>query len=159
MGKNLIPEIAQMLGVTIEEEFKIKDKHSGFVSDKTYKFSENALMYFHQEDGNICRIVADSMTLCSLLNGYLEVVKLPWRPKKGEDYYTFGTSAGVWMVWQQHWTNHPFDYAVLAKGWVYHSKKEAEFALSKVAPVFNAKYNCKFFCEAPYKVEEVVEDD
>ena len=76
MAKNLIPQIAQMLGVAIGEEFKIKDKHSEFVSDKTYKFSENALMYFHQEDGNICRIVADSMTLCSLLNGYLEVVIL-----------------------------------------------------------------------------------
>lgn len=142
MSKNLIPEITQHLGVAIGEEFKIKDKHGKFLGDKTYKFSENALMYFHQEDGNICRIVADSMTLCSLLNGNFEVAKLPWNLKNGEDYYTFGISAGVWVVWQQHWTNHPFDYALLAKGWVYPSKKEAEFALSKVAPEFDAKYSC-----------------
>lgn len=140
MSKNLIFEIAQMLGVTIGEEFKIKDKQDNFVSDKTYKFSENALMYFYQEDGDICRIVAGSQTLCSLLNGNFEVVKLPWHLKKGEEYYTFTGTSEKWIVWKQRWTNHPIDYALLAKGWVYPSKKEAEFALSKVAKEYDVDY-------------------
>lgn len=33
MGKNLIPEIAKMLGVEVGEEFKVEG-----VADKTYKF-------------------------------------------------------------------------------------------------------------------------
>ena len=139
MAKNLIPEIARMLGVEIGEEFKIKDKHGEFVSDKTYKFSENALMYFHQEDDNIYRIVSRT-TLCSLLNGNYEIVKLPWKPKKSEDYYTFGGSDGIWRVSQQHWTCHPFDLAVLAKGWVFHTREGAESALPKVAAEMGVKF-------------------
>ena len=139
MAKNLIPEIIQMLGVAIGEEFKIKDKHGEFVSDKTYKFSENALMYFHQEDDNIYRIVSRT-TLCSLLNGNYEIVKLPWKPKKGEDYYTFGGSDGIWRVSQQHWTCHPFDLALFEKGWVYRTRAEAEAALHAVAAEMGVKH-------------------
>lgn len=142
MAKNLIPQIAQMLGVAIGEEFKIKDKHSEFVSDKTYKFSENALMYFHQEDGNICRIVADSMTLCSLLNGYLEVVKLPWKPKEKEHYYTFTSTYKYtkWKIGLNFWHTEPQNLAFLKAGWVFRTREEAEAALPKVAAEFGVDY-------------------
>lgn len=141
MAKNLIPEIIQMLGVVIGEEFKIKDKHGEFVSDKTYKFSENALMYFHQEDDNIYRIVSRT-TLCSLLNGNYEVVKLPWKPRKGDDYYTFsfGGLSEEWVVVKQQWDAHPYERALLDKGWVYRTRDEAKSALPDVAAEIGAEY-------------------
>lgn len=142
MSKNLIPEIARMLGVEIGEEFKIKDKHGEFVSDKTYKFSENALMYFHQDD-NIYRIVSRT-TLCSLLNGNYEVVKLPWKPKKGEKYYTFVLMVTLmsdkWVVRSSRWDGLPNEYALLDKGWVYRSEKEAQAALPSVAKELGVEY-------------------
>lgn len=138
MAKNLITQIAQMLGVAIGEEFKIKDKHGEFVSDKTYKFSENALMYFHQDD-NIYRIVSRT-TLCSLLNGNYEVVKLPWKPKKGDAYYTFEVFRGKWVVRSVWWTGVPRNYALLDKGWVFRTKEEAEDALPAVAKEIGVEY-------------------
>lgn len=143
MAKNLIPEIIQMLGVAIGEEFKIKDKHGEFVSDKTYKFSENALMYFHQEDDNIYRIVSRT-TLCSLLNGNYEIVKLPWKPKKGEKYYTFVLMVALmsdkWVVRSSRWDGLPNEYALLDKGWVYRTEAEAQDALTKVAAEMGVEY-------------------
>jgi hypothetical protein len=139
MAKNLIPEIIQMLGVAIGEEFKIKDKHGEFVSDKTYKFSENALMYFHQEDDNIYRIVSRT-TLCSLLNGNYGIVKLPWKPKKGEYYYTFELLGDKWVVHSSWWGGFPNEYAMLDKGWVYRTCEEAEAALPKVAEELGVEY-------------------
>lgn len=139
MAKNLIPEICKMLGVELGEEFKIKDKHGEFVSDKTYKFSENALMYFHQEDDNIYRIVSRT-TLCSLLNGNYEIIKLPWKPKKGETYYTFELLNGKWIVHLLWWTDSPNGYALLDKGWVYRTEAEAQDALPKVAAEMGVDY-------------------
>lgn len=143
MAKNLIPEIIQMLGVAIGEKFKIKDKHGEFVSDKTYKFSENALMYFHQEDDNIYRIVSRT-TLCSLLNGNYEIVKLPWKPKKGDTYFTFVLMVVLmgdkWVVRSSRWGGLPNEYALLDKGWVFRTKEEAEDALPKVAAEIGIDY-------------------
>lgn len=139
MAKNLIPEIAYMLGVEIWEEFKIKDKHGEFVSDKTYKFSENALMYFHQEDDNIYRIVSRT-TLCSLLNGNYGIVKLPWKPKKGEYYYTFELLGDKWVVRSLHWGGFPNEYGLLEKGWVYRTCAEAQSALPAVAKEMGVDY-------------------
>lgn len=143
MAKNLIPEIIQMLGVAIGEEFKIKDKHGEFVSDKTYKFSENALMYFHQEDDNIYRIVSRT-TLCSLLNGNYEIVKLPWKPKVGEKYYSFGGKfigdSSIWIIVDVIWDGLAYDVDMLDKGWVFRTKEEAKAALPAVAAELGVEY-------------------
>lgn len=80
MGKNLIPQIAKILGVELYEEFKIKDRHGELISDKTYKFGKNTLLYCYQDD-DIC-YTASRTTLQSLLNGKYEIVKIPWKPKK-----------------------------------------------------------------------------
>lgn len=82
----------------------------------------------------------DHGALNSLLKGKMEIVKLPWKPKKGEEYYTFGTSAGEWEVSQQRWTCHPFDLAVLDKGWVYRTRAEAETALPAVAKEMGVEF-------------------
>lgn len=134
MSKNLIPQIAEMLNVEIGEEFKVKG------DNVTYKFTSDGLKLI-QCDGFGLEITVDANPkLYSLLNGKDEIIKIPYKPKNGEDYYTFGTSAGKWMVWGQRWTNHPVDLALLAKGWVFRSNKEAEAELPKVAIEFGAKY-------------------
>lgn len=136
MSKNLIPEICKLLGVELGEEFKIKDDPDGFVSNETYKFSENALLY--QNVSDYC--LASDFTLRSLLTGDVEIIKLPWKPKAGEDYYSFCRFRGQWCVWQQQWSNHPVDLAMLTKGWVYRTREEAKAALPAVAEELGVEY-------------------
>ncbi len=129
MAKNLIPEIAHMLGVELGEEFKVEG------DNRTYWFDLDGL-----HSGEYVAEDEDDAMLHDLLCGEVEIVKLPWKPKKGEDYYTFSGSDDIWRVSQQHWTCHPFDLAVLAKGWAYHTREEAESALPKVAAEMGVKF-------------------
>ncbi len=134
MSKNLIPQIAQMLGVAIGEEFKIKGE-----DELTYRFDSDGLKLTHDSGIELAQTSAN-VAFVDLVNGKDEIVKLPWKPKKGEDYYTFGGSDGSWRVSQQHWTCHPFDLALFEKGWVYRTRAEAEAALPTVAKEMGVEY-------------------
>ena len=134
MAKNLIPEIAKLLGVEVGEEFKVKDEDG-----LTYRFTDDGLKITYNGGVEISNISTNS-AFVALVDGEDEIVKLPWKPKIGEDYYTFGGSYDIWHVSQQHWTCHPFDLAVLAKGWAYHTREEAESALPEVAAEMGVEY-------------------
>lgn len=135
MSKNLIPQIAQMLGVEIGEEFKVdRYEYNGL----TFKFAENMLMSRSDLKGAVWGTTY--VILSELLGGNAEIVKISWKPKKGEDYYTFGGSDGSWRVSQQHWTCHPFDLALFEKGWVYRTRAEAEAALHAVTEEMGVEY-------------------
>ena len=135
MAKNLMPEIARMLGVKVGEKFKVKGD-----DELTYRFTSDGLKLTYNNNMEISGSAA-SAALIALLNGKDEIVKLQWKPKNGQGYYTFGTSVGKkWMIWQQLWNNHPVDLALLDKGWIYRTREEAEAALPAVAKAMNVKY-------------------
>lgn len=134
MSKNLIPEICKMLGVELGEAFKIKGE-----DELTYRFDSDGLKLTHDSGIELAKISSD-VAFAALVKGTDEIVKLPWKPKKGEYYYTFGCRIGEWEVSQQLWTCHPFDLAVLAKGWAYPTREEAESALPKIATEMGVKY-------------------
>lgn len=135
MSKNLIPQIAQMLGVELGEEFKIKGEDELM----TYRFNSDGLQVTYG-DGIELSYISTNSAFVALVNGTDEIVKPQWKPKKGEDYYTFGGSDGSWRVSQQHWTCHPFDLALFEKGWVYRTRAEAEAALHAVAAEMGVKH-------------------
>lgn len=133
MSKNLIPQIAEMLGLQLGEEFKIKG-YDGL----TYKLTDNGLE-LTAVDGQKTKWF-DHGALNSLLKGKMEIVKLPWKPKKGETYYTFELLGGKWIVHLLWWAGSPNGYALLEKGWVFRSQAEAEAALPKVAAEMGVEY-------------------
>ena len=133
MAKNLIPEIARMLGVELLEEFKVEG------DNRTYWFDLDGL--------HSCEYVAedeDDAMLHDLLCGEVEIVKLPWKPKKGETYYTFVLMVVLmgdkWVVRSSRWGGLPNEYALLDKGWVYRTEAEAQDALPKVAAEMGVDY-------------------
>lgn len=134
MSKNLIPEIAKMLGVEIGEEFKIKG-YKGLV----YKFVDDELIVNSTDDKG-CSGLAANMTLVSLLKGKREIVKLPWKPKLGSTFYSFEIVYGKWVACSYTWVNSPHNYALLGKGWVYRTEAEAQAALPKAAAEFGVEY-------------------
>ena len=133
MAKNLIPEIARMLGVEIGEEFKVKGR------EYIFHFVDNGLIAY-RTDGSALPYENCLAHFLWLINGEEEIVKLPWKPKEGEYYYTFNLSAGKWIVRSSWWIDSPNEYALLDKGWVYRSQAEAEAALPKVAAEMGVEY-------------------
>lgn len=132
MAKNLIPQIAQMLGVEIGEDFKIK----GY-TEQTYRFDDDGLKVIYSY---LMKKTFANVMLGSLLAGQVEIVKLPWKPKKGDVYFTFEVFRGKWVVRSVWWTGEPCNYALLDKGWVFRTKEEAEDALTKVAAEMGVEY-------------------
>lgn len=129
MSKNLIPKIAEMLGVELGEEFKVK----GY--DPTCWFDLDGLHF----DGWVAEDEEDAM-LHNLLCGEAEIIKLPWKPKKGDAYFTFGLLGDKWVVRSLWWGGFPEEYALLSKGWMYRSEKEAQAALPTVAKELGVEY-------------------
>ena len=134
MAKNLIPEIAQMLGVEIGEDFKIK----GY-GERIYRFDNSGLQLIYDNGVRNLNITAN-MALSCLLSGDIEIVKLPWKPKKGDAYFTFDLMGNKWSTNSYWWGGFPEEYALLDKGWVFRTKAEAETALPKVAAEMGVEY-------------------
>lgn len=78
--------------------------------------------------------------ISGLLSGDLEIVNLPWKPKKGDVYFTFGLLGDKWVVRSLWWGGFPEEYALLDKGWVYHTGEAAESALPEIATEMGVEY-------------------
>ena len=136
MSKNLIPEIAKLLGVEVGEEFKVKGD-----DETTYSFTDDGLKLIYNGCIGIAEISSDA-AFVDLVNGKDEIVKLPWKPKKGEGYWTFNVffGSGKWAIASFAWGDEVFDKAVLKAGWVYRTREEAEAALPAVATEMGVEY-------------------
>ena len=131
MAKNLIPEICKMLGVELGEEFKIEG------DNRTYWFDLDGL-----HSGEYVAEDEDDAMLHDLLCGEVEIVKLPWKPKQDETFYTFGIHAteNKWVVVSVKWWDNVKNLALYKIGWVYRSQAEAEAALPAVATEMGVRY-------------------
>lgn len=136
MAKNLIPEIARMLGVELGEEFKVVYK-VGF--EIICNFTKEGVFVY--EEG--CSGKHDKELLIDIICGKAEIVKLPWKPKAGEMYWTFGLYSlqdPLWVVTSARWRNSPSDMALLEHGWVFNSRKAAEDMLPSAAQARGFRY-------------------
>ena len=143
MAKNLIPQIARMLGVEVGEEFKIK----GAADWMLFHFEERGLRVRNVDEKVELSDGVDGALFERLLGGYLEIVKLPWKPKMNERYWSFMVRRNYaapdkieWSPAISIWTEHPTDLALLDKGWVYRTKEEAKAALPEAAKEMGVDY-------------------
>ena len=130
MSKNLIPKIAELVGVELGEEFQVK----GDDNEMTYIFTDDGLKITYAGGIEISQISTNS-AFAALVMGKDEIIKLPWKPKEGEKYWGFWYSSlnDAWIVLLYTWGNNPADFAFYKAGWVYRTKEEAQAALPKVA--------------------------
>lgn len=137
MSKNLIPEITQMLGVELGEEFKIKGEDELM----TYRFNSDGLQVTYG-DGIEIPYISTNLAFVALVMGKDEIVKLPWKPKLNEKYWTFDIVGvgNTLRVVRYMWENDFNEITKLKVGWVYRTRKEAEAALPKVAAEMGVEY-------------------
>ena len=115
---NLIPKIAEMLGVEIGEEFRIKDE-SG-IDEDFHRFTDCGLVYYDQA---MCEW-QESARIIDLIDGRAEVVKKPFEPKKGEKYFV--VSVVDKTVWPYTWEETTTDYCFKACGNCFRTEAEAK---------------------------------
>lgn len=136
MSKNLIPGIAKMLGVELGEEFKVK----GY-EEMTFSLIYSGLIIVY-DDYPEMEWTSVNTIFDELLVGRLEIIKLPWKPKKDEVFYTFGIHAteDKWVVVSCKWWDNVKNLALYKIGWIYRSQAEAEAALPDVATEMGVSY-------------------
>lgn len=82
---NYMEQVAQMLGVELGEEFKIKDPKNGEIYNVIFKFDNSGLVRREPKPKRVW--IPDSGALHQLIIGGFEIVKKPWKPKENEEYY------------------------------------------------------------------------
>lgn len=140
MSKNILPEIAKMLDVEMYEKFKIE----GMSSDLVFRIGVDGLemeRFDYAEDDRIWVTLA-SCNFVDLLTGKTKIVKLPWKPKLNERYWTFMSSleGGKLYVLNYMWDNSVIDVALHKVGWVFRTCEEAQAALPAVAKELGVEY-------------------
>lgn len=119
MAKNYMQDVARMLGVELGEEFKIDG------SNLNYKFLENGL-YFRCIEGWLPAIYH----FLDLIKGELEIVKLPWEPKSGDEYYY--PACNFKDVFSTNWTYSVVDFSYKEAGLIFKTYEECEAALPEL---------------------------
>nr|DAG17130.1 MAG TPA: hypothetical protein [Caudoviricetes sp.] len=83
---NYYKKIAEMLGVELEEEFKLKPSCLEKPWNCLYRFSKDGL---ENKYSDLSWVKCEKGAIDNILIGQTEVIKIPWKPKKGEAYWHY----------------------------------------------------------------------
>ena len=120
---NHMAEVAQMLGVELEEVFKVTDDDSGKYHNY-YKFTEKKGIEVSEDNVKWEADTAGTLVLKWLLIGVARIIKLPWRPSYGDTYY-MPTVTSIDKYIKLFWTGSKNDEDSYQQGLVLRTKKEA----------------------------------
>lgn len=116
---NLIPKIAEALGVEIGEEFKIAGNEMNL-----FRFDEHRGLLVRINKMHDFEECASGDRYTKLLNGFSEIKKLPFEPKKGERYFIVSIVDD--SVLNCLWVGNTTDYCYKACGNCFRTEAEAE---------------------------------
>ena len=113
---NYYKKVAEMLNLEMYERFKLKSSDGIDCYGGTYYFSEDGLKCLDSPLNN-------NWVLASILFGKAEIVKLPWKPKEGEEYwhYSEAWNEGIPCKWEGGW----FDLLLWKAGNCFRTREEA----------------------------------
>lgn len=126
---NYMKDVAALLGVQLNEEFKII-LTDGEVTSSVYKITEKGLI------GQYAEILQS--TLANLLTGRYQIQKLPFKPKFEDRYWTLDYTPeneikAVEYVWK-YWARNYLDYY---NGLCFRTKQEALANKDKLRKIIN----------------------
>lgn len=118
---NYYKQFAEMLGLELEQEFRLVNPDGTKVDNDLYKIREDGLFYKKRKDG--VWLPEPSTTLSSLLQGLCKVVPKPWKPKYGEQYWSYSTKTNG--AWCNTFCELIEDYAKWKSGNCFSTEEEA----------------------------------
>lgn len=97
---NYWKQFVEMLGLELGEEFILTDSDGERKDEYKYTIIEDGL--YRKEANTVALYAEPSVTLDCILNGDYSVVKLPWKPKKGDTcwYYSIGWKLAISLTWE-----------------------------------------------------------
>lgn len=116
---NYYKKIAEMLGVELGEEFNLKDNKTKNIVIPRYKITQEEGLVYSVNRNEFER----SVSLMSIINGSYSIVKLPWKPKKGEVYWYY--SEAFQHACSSEWRDSLCDLLYWKSGNFFKTKKEA----------------------------------
>ena len=120
---NHIAEVAKLLWVELGESFKISSDTRG-VYQNYYRFTENNCL--EMSDDGVEWGMTVTLTLRGILMGDIRIVKLPWKPRKGEKYYIpYISTQQKGMHVTYYWNNDHIDIEHYRMGLVCKTPEEA----------------------------------
>lgn len=131
---NYYKKIAEMLGVELGEEFSIKNIQTEDINRARYKITkEKGLMYsIGGEEWN------RSSSLLAIFSGAYSIVKLPWKPKKGEAYWHYSE---VWReVISFEWEDCLYDFLLWKAGNCFKTKEEGDAKAKEIIEKLRKEY-------------------
>ena len=129
---NYYKQVAEMLGVELNEEFSLKHK-DGTLLSKKYRISPNA--------GLLLKIGGEwhqSGYIGEIISGNLTIVKLPWKPKEDEFYYYYSPYCGI--TYQERWANTSSDYCMWKIGNCFRTREEASKKGKEIMETIEKEY-------------------
>ena len=137
MRKNYMAEVAKLLGVELGESFKITSDTQGDYQNY-YRFTENNCLEI-SDDGVEWKTTIAAVLLKHILMGDIRIIKLPWRPSRGDVYYMPSvTSIGKCI--KLFWTGSKNDECSYQQGLVLRTKKEAVELAEEMLDVARKKF-------------------
>lgn len=116
---NYMKEVAKLLGMELDEEFRIKN-HWG---ENLVKITaEKGLMHYGEHLKRWMEVGTNGLN--DILLGKYEIEKLQFEPKMDENYWTY--SHDDFEVFQSYWLDSAIDYARKKCGMMFRTKEEAE---------------------------------
>lgn len=131
---NYYKKIAEMLGVELGEEFNLKENKTKNIIRPRYKIT--------QEEGLMCSTGGEewnrSASLLAIFSGAYSIVKLPWKPKKGEAYWHYSE---VWMeVISFEWEDCLYDFLLWKAGNCFKTKEEGDAKAKEIIEKLRKEY-------------------
>ena len=115
-------QFAEMLGLELEQEFRLVNPDGTKVDNDLYKIREDGLFYKKRKEDDWHS--EPPTTLSSLLQGLCKVVTKPWKPKYGEQYWSY--SLKINRTCCNMFGEFIEDYAIWKSGNCFRTEEEAK---------------------------------
>ena len=130
MAKNIMPDIAKLLGVEINEEFELRVARQSLIKcSGMFSITKNNIVA-RKNNGDVWQPLI-SEAIYDLFNGSLEVVRKPYVPKDNEEYWSY--SGKNFNIVAYKWSNTAEEQALLKVGWIFRTEAEAERELTTIS--------------------------
>lgn len=132
---NRMAEVAKMFELELRETFKIADDIFG-EHPKYYRFAENVCLEASNDGAKWD--TADAGVLEDILMGDVRIIKLPWKPHIGEQFYIPCIhTEPEYMYNVYYWNNDDYDKEYYRMGIVCKTPEEATALTEKMLEAIN----------------------